>query len=178
MRIRDGVFSALWGCAVTAGAGFASAKAAELAGALGLDAEQITGTGRDGAVTIEDVRRAGPEPAPDDLGPAGRHLWDGITGEYQLRADEAAQLLAACRLADEAARMEAALDGADVVTTGSKGQIRPHPLVAELRAHRLAMGRLLSALGLVDPPLEGEGEIAGSVAGRKLARARWDRRAA
>lgn len=152
---------------------FASPKAAELAAALGLDAADLTGTGKNGTIRVADVRQAGPPPAPDDLGSDGRRLWDGVQAENELRPDEEAQLLAACQLVDEIDRMRAALDGADVVVTGSKGQRRAHPLVGELRAHRLALGRLLGGLGLQDFD---DPENAGSVAGRKLARTRWDGR--
>ena len=39
--------------------------------------------------------------------------------------------------------LEKALDGAEMVVTGSTGQPRAHPVLAELRAHRVLLLRLL-----------------------------------
>jgi pyruvate/2-oxoglutarate dehydrogenase complex dihydrolipoamide acyltransferase (E2) component len=156
---------------MTAPARFASKKAETLAGAFGIEDVKIVGTGSDGRITIADVRAAAPKPAPEDLGDDGRVLWEGVMAEYQLRPDETPLLLAACQLADEIAAMRAALGGADLVVAGSHGQVRPHPLVPELRQHRLALSRLLGSLGLTDS----DDDMSRSAMGRKLAHARWDR---
>ena len=39
--------------------------------------------------------------------------------------------------------LEAALDGAELTVAGSMGQVKGNPLLAELRAHRLLLLRLL-----------------------------------
>ncbi len=159
---------------------FASPAAAALAIELGLDGVEIVGTGRAGKVTAEDVRRAAPPGPPSDLGTAGQELWGAVWAEWDLRSDEDRLLLAACRTVDELGRMEATLADADLVVEGSKGQVRPHPLIAEVRQHRLALRQLLRSLGIEDAEgAEGsDAAAARSTAGRKLARQRWDRRGA
>jgi hypothetical protein len=49
----------------------------------------------------------------------------------------------AARVLAEIHGLEAALDGAELVVTGSTGQPKGNPLLAELRAHRVLLLRLL-----------------------------------
>ncbi|MBI4498197.1 MAG: hypothetical protein HY689_09890 [Chloroflexi bacterium] len=112
-----------------------------------------------------------PKP-PTGLKAAGRKLWQAITADFELRADELTLLEAACRLTDELAAMEKELRGAPVMVPGSRGQQRPNPLLAEARQHRLALGRLLAQLGIDDADAEQRGR-ARSNAGRTMARLRW-----
>lgn len=116
--------------------------------------------------------------APSRLGAAGRKLWQTITEGYDLREDERQALLAACRTVDELERLQAALKHVPAVVEGSKGQTRPHPLYAEVRAHRLALRQLLAAVGLQDPDAGVDLGAVRSNAGRQLARRRWERRGA
>lgn len=153
---------------------FASRAAADLAADLGLLDVEIAGTGTDGRVTVADVRAAAPPDAPDGLGEAGQALWREVRADWELRPDEDRLLHAACRTLDEIERMQATLADASPVVTGSKGQVRPHPLIAEVRAHRLALRQLLASVDVEWPDDPGASE--GSTAGRKLARARWDGR--
>jgi phage terminase small subunit len=156
---------------------FASAEARTLADDLGLDPAAIAGTGRDDAITVADVRRIVPEP-PRELGEAGAALWRDVRREWRLRADEAAILEAACHTLDEIVWMEAELDGAGALIPGSRGQLVPHPLIAGVRSHRLALRQLLAALGIREA-VEGErgdDDAERSHAGRQLVRMRWDRR--
>ena len=85
----------------------------------------------------------------------GDELSESILEGFELRPDETAVLDSACRLADEIETMEAELDKSGPVVQGSRNQTRPHPLIAEVRSHRLALARLLKQLGLgdVDNPL-------------------------
>lgn len=115
-------------------------------------------------------------PAPKGLGAGGRALWRKVTTGYELREDEAVSLAAACRLVDELDRLEEELAAAPVMVKGSMGQDKPHPLFAEVRAHRQALGRHLDGLGLSDA--EGGNAFAKSHAARKMARARWGARGA
>lgn len=109
-------------------------------------------------------------------GAAGTSLWNQVAAVYELDPAEEMALGAACRTADEVARLEQALIECGVVVAGSKGQDRAHPLLAELRAHRLVLLRLLEAVGLdVD---DVDRSFAKSHAGRQLAHQRWDRRGA
>jgi hypothetical protein len=62
---------------------------------------------------------------------------------------ELANLAEACRTADELDRLEKAVRALpELTTTGSAGKLKPHPLLAELRAHRMLLGRLVTASAL------------------------------
>ena len=147
---------------------FASAAAEELARELGIDDVAIIGTGRGERITVADVRAAAPS-VPDGLREAGTTLWRRVRRDYELRPDEEQLLLAACRTLDEIDRLQAALEESSPTVPGSRGQVRAHPLVRELRDHRLALKQLLGAsgIGLVDAD-EAAG-LAKSHAGRTLA---------
>lgn len=155
---------------------FASRRARELADELALEPDAIAGSGRGGRITVADVRGLVPA-APDDLGEAGRALWRDVRAGWVLRPDEERLLLAACRTVDELERIDQALAAAEIVTAGSKGQDRAHPLLAEVRSHRLALRSLLSAIGIEDAEADaGSQNAQRSHAGRALARQRWSRR--
>jgi pyruvate/2-oxoglutarate dehydrogenase complex dihydrolipoamide acyltransferase (E2) component len=157
---------------------FASGAARHLAAELGLDEVALIGSGREGRVTIEDVRKAAP-PVPAGLGEEGRHLWVAIRRDWKLRPDEEVVLVAACRTVDELGRLEAAAVEAPATVLGSRGQVRAHPLLGEVRAHRAVLRHLLASLALREAaaavPGDGFGQ-ARSHAGRQLARQRWSRR--
>jgi hypothetical protein len=91
-----------------------------------------------------------PEP-PSGLQTAGADLWASIVRTWQLDARESALLAAACHQADDNARLESALDGAELWVTGSSGQPKPNPLLTEARNGRLALDRILQGLKLPDP---------------------------
>jgi hypothetical protein len=117
------------------------------------------------------------ERAPAGLKARGGGLWRAVVAAFELRdGDELAVLAAACRTADEIAAFEAVLAESPAMLPGSKGQLRPHPLIGEVRQHRLALGRLLAQLALADANAV-SGGLARSAAGRKLASARWQRKA-
>jgi hypothetical protein len=54
---------------------------------------------------------------------------------------------------------------------GSRGQPRPHPLLAEQRQAQLALGRLLDLLRLTEPTAEQESRA--SALARHAAEVRW-----
>lgn len=89
--------------------------------------------------------------APAGLGPAGRKLWQAITGEFELAEHELAQLEEAARTRDLLGRLRDELDASPVMLESSQG-MRLHPAVAELRQQRLTLARLLATLGV--PGLE------------------------
>ena len=91
----------------------------------------------------------GPRP-PAGLSAPGRQLWRQIAGAFELEPDEVELLRQACRCADEAEDLRAALAAAGPTVTGSTGQVRPNPLYAQLRAHRETLARLLRGLDLPD----------------------------
>lgn len=158
--------------------GFASAAARALAAELGVDVAAIDGTGRGGAITVADVRRCAPPDAPDCLGEAGAALWRDVVREYDLGPNDERILLEAARTKDELERLAEKLGKSSVTVTGSRGQVRPHPLLGEIRAHRLALKQLLGALGFDDADAAaGDPGAERSHAGRRLARQRWSRRA-
>jgi pyruvate/2-oxoglutarate dehydrogenase complex dihydrolipoamide acyltransferase (E2) component len=149
---------------------FASPAARALAGEFGLDDVAIVGTGREGRVTLADVRRNAPPDPPEGLGEAGARLWRSVRRDYKLRTDEEELLVSACRTLDELGRLEEKLGKVSLTVNGSRGNVRAHPLIGEVRAHRLALQKLLGSIGISEAHAEADahGE-ARSSAGRKLA---------
>src|SRR5215203_5208982 len=116
--------------------------------------------------------------APAGLMAAGKRLWAAVAESFVLNAGEFAMLEQACRTADELARLEKAVRGLpELTTTGSTGQIRPHPLLNEVRAHRLLLERLTAALALPDEDEE-VGMRPGQKHAQRAARGRWRERPA
>lgn len=157
---------------------FASRAARSLAEEYGIDEVDILGTGRDGRVTLADVRKHLP-PVPYGLREHGAAFYLRVLAQWRLRPDELELLAAAARTIDELRRLEEALDNASPVVAGSRGQTRAHPLVREVRDHRLALKQLLGAtgIGIAEASAEGSDDfgLARSDAGRKLAQQRWGR---
>jgi len=90
---------------------------------------------------------------PNDLQASGRALWRSILEDYDLSKPELALLREACRTADEREALRSAVLAAEVVTEGSTGQPVVNKVYDELRKHREALTRLLTALELpVDKP--------------------------
>jgi hypothetical protein len=114
----------------------------------------------------------------DDVGPPsglkarGRRLWLSVVGKY-LTAAEVEMLGQACRTADELDRLERAVRKLlDLTTTGSTGQLKPHPLLAEVRAYRQLLERLTTVLNLPADTEEGRSR-ASSRHAQKAAQGRW-----
>jgi pyruvate/2-oxoglutarate dehydrogenase complex dihydrolipoamide acyltransferase (E2) component len=152
---------------------FASARAAALAAELGLADVAILGTGRDGKVTVADVRAAA-VPGPR-LGAAGRALTEAVRAavaeDAELDEREEAILHLAARQMDDLALLEELIAREGVAARGSTKQRIVHPALLEARQARLAISRLL---GLID--LEANAGAAGTSAsrrGRIAAAARW-----
>lgn len=159
---------------------FASKRAAELAVDLRIDPASIRGSGRDGAVTVADVRAAAKALAPPvEFGVEGRKLWVAISAavaeDCELDEREQAILALACRQADDLARLEQVIAAEGATTTGSTGQVVIHPALQEARQARQAIGRLLAALDLTE---ELGSRAAASTRGRRAAQARWADRGA
>jgi hypothetical protein len=88
---------------------------------------------------------------PSGLKSAGRRLWTAVVSKYVLTPAELAMLGQAAYTADELVRLENAVrELPELTTTGSTGQLKPHPLLAEVRAHRQLLERLCGALCLPD----------------------------
>src|SRR5215203_759813 len=123
-----------------------------------------------GSSSDDDVR------PPSGLKAPGRRLWTAVAGLYILTASEVEMLRQACRTADELDRLERAVRALpELTTTGSTGQLKPHPLLAEVRAHRQLLERLTTALNLPDDTEE-VGTRASSRHARKAAKGRWRKR--
>jgi hypothetical protein len=116
-------------------------------------------------------------PTPRGLGTSGRRLWRAAVASYEFGPGELLLLEKAARTADDVDRIEAALVDAPLVTIGSAGQERAHPLLAELRAFRALLAQLVRQLGLEvdDEPVRGVA-LTPSQIGRKAAAARWGHR--
>ena len=80
------------------------------------------------------------------------------------------------RTVDDLATLRAALADTGLVSAGSKGQARAHPLLAEVRGLRLLLLRLAAQLGLPDED-EPAGATPASRKAAKAANARWQREA-
>jgi hypothetical protein len=90
-----------------------------------------------------------------------------------LTAAELEMLGQACRTCDELDRLERAVRALPELTVqGSMGQPKPHPLLAEVRAHRLLLERLTTALALPDEDQE-VGLRPGQKHAQRAARGRW-----
>lgn len=108
--------------------------------------------------------------APRGLGTAGRKLWRETAKKYELRTDELQVLAAACGEVDVIKAIEEELVGEPMTTKGSMGQIVAHPLLSELRQHRMTLASLLGRLKLPDEHGEGAGETNQQ---RGAAQSRW-----
>jgi hypothetical protein len=112
---------------------------------------------------------------PTGLEASGKALWYAMTADFDAEPWEIAILTAAARQADDVARLERLIvrDGATVL--GSAGQARLHPAISELRQGRLAVGKLLAQLHLVDEPETGMGRSPRSRRASHAANTRWGR---
>lgn len=91
------------------------------------------------------------KPAPPrDLGVRGKAFWRHTMKIYELSEVEMELLRECCRLLDECESLRNSVDQEGTTVKGSTGQIRVHPALGELRAHRLALGKLLAQLDLPD----------------------------
>jgi hypothetical protein len=108
---------------------------------------------------------------------AGDELLDRISSEYELRPDEEALLEQAAATLNELEAIEATLDGAPLMVDGPRGELRPHPLLAEQRQRRALLASLLKQLGLPDVVAEGERSPLSTKRSR-AAQTRWNRQRA
>jgi hypothetical protein len=112
--------------------------------------------------------------APTKLGAKARRLWNEITDNYELRADELRILEDACREVDLIERLEAAVADGDLIVDGSMKQPVANPLVQELRQHRQTLRSLLASVNLPDDDADAPASSR-STSAREAAAARWRR---
>lgn len=115
---------------------------------------------------------------PPGLGAAGRRLFAELTDGVVYDHGERVIVEKACRTADDLARLERELAGAPLTVAGSTGQVRPHPLLAEVRAFRALLAGLLRQIappeGLFDDDeARAARDVDRSSRARRAARARW-----
>ncbi|GAA1714441.1 hypothetical protein GCM10009809_08270 [Isoptericola hypogeus] len=112
-------------------------------------------------------------PAPSGLGTRGGQFWRETVAEFELTASETALLTECCRTLDLVDELEAQVKRDGLTVAGASGQDRLHPAVTELRGQRLALHRLLAALGLEDAEDGHKVPTATSLRAQHAARARW-----
>jgi hypothetical protein len=111
---------------------------------------------------------------PSGLGKAGTALWREVNREFGLAPHESAILVQCCRVVDRLDVLEGELCAASSLTvTGSTGQPKAHPLLAEWRAQARVLESLSRALSIPLP-----NETVGhrrSPSAREAAVQRWSR---
>jgi hypothetical protein len=113
---------------------------------------------------------ARPRP-PQSLDDAGKALWRGITGAYELAPHELELLRQACRVTDHIARIDAALMDSEMVVEGYSGQPRAHPLLQVSADQRRVLDALFRSMCLPMPDeVTGRRRSPSAVA---AAQARW-----
>ncbi len=110
---------------------------------------------------------------PAGLGDGGAALWASITGEYDLRPDELALLTQFCHVTDECGALREAIDEQGLTVEGSRGQVRPHPLLNALAQSRAMQVRLAAQLGIPDEDEDPARATPTSRRAQAAARARW-----
>ncbi len=113
---------------------------------------------------------------PAGLEKAGASLWRRLIGAYELDQWELTVAEAACRQADDVARLEALLAAGGLVIAGSAGQPRLAQAETEVRQGRLALVRLLDTLRLPADDEDGRGRNGRQVRAQRAAQSRWSGR--
>lgn len=80
----------------------------------------------------------------------GEQLIAAVQARYDLTPTEDALVFQLASTLDEIDRMTVALAGAEPIVKGSTGQDRPHPLLLELRQHRMLAKDIAKLLALPD----------------------------
>jgi hypothetical protein len=88
---------------------------------------------------------------PPGTGRAGRRLWRGIVGPYELDPHEMELLRQAVRVADACEELQATLDAEGLMVEG-----RTHPAAVELRQQRVLLGRLIVAMRIPGDAVDGD----------------------
>jgi hypothetical protein len=115
-----------------------------------------------------------PRKRPEPPETSGTRLRRKISATFELNAAEEVLLEAASALADTLQRVNDAVASSGLVTTGSKGQEVPAPLLGAQREHSRQLAALLSGLSLPEPG-EKVGRSPASRSARRAAQARWGR---
>ncbi|WP_191563451.1 hypothetical protein [Janibacter melonis] len=98
-----------------------------------------------------------PKP-PADLKTAGRALWRSVLADLELDEHETALLRAACRTTDRLEDLAAAMEGAPLTVTNSRGDEVASPLLVEHRNQAQSLAKTLASLRLPSG-LAADGEL-------------------
>lgn len=83
------------------------------------------------------------------FGEAGAALWVAIAAAYQVDSSNEILVVQACRIADQAERVNDALrDGSPLMVENHRGDLVASPLVVELRNLASTLKQLFAALGI------------------------------
>ena len=85
---------------------------------------------------------------PVGLQARGSRFWQAVHDTWLIDADETELLVETCRQLDVCESLAAVVARDGVLSVGSTGAVRAHPAVAELRAARLALARLVAQMDL------------------------------
>lgn len=110
---------------------------------------------------------------PADLQDRGKRFWRTVTKAFEdIDETEFELLVETCRTLDVIDQLEEAIDRDGLMLKGSTGQTVVNPAVAEARAQRQTLHRLLGALAIPD---EGGATLATveTLRARQAADARW-----
>jgi len=113
-----------------------------------------------------------PVPPPVGLADRGAAFWRSVHATWLLNVDESELLTEVCHTLDTVEALQLVINRDGVTATGSMGQVKTHPALAELRGSRLLLSRLLSSLALPDPTGAAV-QSASTLRARRAARARW-----
>lgn len=122
-------------------------------------------------MTISEATEAAeaPPPTPHGMGSDGTTLWESVTARFSLEPGELSLLETWARLLDDITAMREQVEADGLMIAGSRGQQRQHPLLAEIRASRLAAVKVAATLAL---PSEDE-QTPAQIRAARAARARW-----
>ncbi len=87
---------------------------------------------------------------PKDLAARGRALWRHAVTTFDPTPADLVLLLELARTVDLCERVAAELASQPLMIAGSRGQLRPNPLLGELRQLRDLQARLAARLGMDD----------------------------
>lgn len=107
---------------------------------------------------------------PTGLDGRGLRLWERMLDTFEFSTVEVELLVEACRTAGAVEELEKTVRTEGVTIEGSRGGVRAHPALQELRHQRVTLGKLLAQLDLPDDVAVDSPKTARA---KKAAQARW-----
>ncbi|MEX0755764.1 MAG: P27 family phage terminase small subunit [Actinomycetota bacterium] len=89
---------------------------------------------------------------PKHLKRRSRAFWRSVVATYELTEGDYVLLRSACETMDRLDEVRALIDEEGLTVPGSKGQLRPHPLLGAEKDARIGLARLLRELHLEGGP--------------------------